>query len=56
LRAPQLELQRIRSTRTNLMAQFDLYQFDIQTLQQLAALDRYERYACTKRRRASVKL
>jgi hypothetical protein len=51
----QLELQRIRSTRTDLMAHFDLYRFDIQTLQQLAALDRYERYAYTKRRRASVK-
>jgi hypothetical protein len=53
--AAQLELQRIRSTRADLMAKVDLNQPDIRELQRLVALDRYERYAHTKRRRASVK-
>ena len=52
----QLELQRIRSTRTGLMETFDLDQPDIRTLQRMAALDRYERYAHTRRRRAGSKL
>ena len=52
----QLELQRIRSTRTGLMEAFDLNQPDVGVLLRLAALDRYERYAHTKRRRASAKL
>jgi hypothetical protein len=51
----QLELQRIRSTRADLMANVDLSQLDLHGLQRLVALDRYERYAHTKRRRASVK-
>jgi hypothetical protein len=51
----QLELQRIRSTRTDLMAKVDLNHPDMHALQRLIALDRYERYAHTKRRRASVK-
>jgi hypothetical protein len=51
----QLELQRIRSTRADLMAKVDLQQLDIHELQRLVALDRYERYAHTKRRRASAK-
>jgi hypothetical protein len=51
----QLELERIRSTRADLMAKFDLDQPEIRTLQRLAALDRYERYAYTKQRRASRK-
>jgi hypothetical protein len=51
----QLELQRIRSTRADLMANVDLSQLDLRGLQRLVALDRYERYAHTKRRRASVK-
>lgn len=51
----QLDLQRIRSTRTDLMAKFDLDQPDIQTLQRMAALDRYERYVHTRRRRAGAK-
>lgn len=51
----QLELQRIRSTRTGLMETFDLSQPDVRVLQRLAALDRYERYEITKRRRASAK-
>jgi hypothetical protein len=53
--AAQRELQRIRSTRADLMAKFDLNQPNIHELQHLVALDRYERYAHTKRRRASVK-
>jgi hypothetical protein len=52
--AAQLELQRIRTTRADLMANFDLRQPDLHGLQRLVALDRYERYAHTKRRRASV--
>jgi hypothetical protein len=51
----QLELQRIRSTRADLMAKVDLNQPDMHELQRLVALDRYERYAHTKRRRASEK-
>ena len=51
----QLELRRIRSTRTGLMETFDLDQPDIRTLQRMAALDRYERYAHTRRRRAGAK-
>jgi hypothetical protein len=52
----QLELQRIGSTRTGLMETFDPHQPDVGVLLRLAALDRYERYAHTKRRRASAKL
>ena len=52
----QLELRRIRSTRTGLMETFDPNQPDVGVLLRLAALDRYERYAHTKRRRASAKL
>ena len=54
--AAQLELQRIRSTRADLMAKVDLNQPDIQVLQRLVALDRYERYAHSRRRRTAVKL
>jgi hypothetical protein len=53
--AAQLELKRIRSTRADLMAKVDLNHPDIYELQRLVALDRYERYAHTKRRRASRK-
>jgi len=49
----QLELERIRSTREDLMAKFGLDQPEIRTLRRLAALDRYERYAYTRRRQAS---
>jgi hypothetical protein len=52
----QLELQRTRSTRTGLMETFDPNRPDVGVLLRLAALDRYERYAHTKRRRASAKL
>jgi hypothetical protein len=54
--AAHLELLRIRSMRADLMAKVDLAQPDIQKLQRLAALDRYERYAHTRRRRTAVKL
>jgi hypothetical protein len=51
----QLELLRIRATRTELMAEIESNR-NTQELRRLVALDRYERYAHTKRRRASVKL
>jgi hypothetical protein len=51
----QLELLRIRSKRAELMAEIDLDYKNTQGLQRLAALDRYERYAFTKRKRASIK-
>src|SRR5229473_7619957 len=52
----QLELSRIRATRTALIAKIEFVETDKQELRRLLALDRYERYAHTKRRRASVKL
>jgi hypothetical protein len=51
----QLELLQIRKVRAQLMAGIDLESCAVQTLRRLAALDRYERYART-RRRASRKL
>jgi len=52
----QLQLSRIRRVRAELMATFDITSGNYQKLQQLAALDNYERLAFTKRRRASRKL
>jgi hypothetical protein len=53
----QQELLRIRAVRTEMAAQIhDLASPDIETLRRLAALDRYERLALTKRRRASRQL
>jgi hypothetical protein len=52
----QLELLRIRAVRTELMAVVDLTSGDLKHLRRLAALDRYERFAATKRRRASREL
>jgi hypothetical protein len=52
----QVKLLRIRSIRTKQLASRDLNDFPIKELKRLAALDRYERYALTKRRRASSKL
>ena len=52
----QLELLRIRSTRTALISEIDFVNCDTHKLRRLLALDRYERYAHTKRRRASVKI
>ena len=54
--AAHLELLRIRSMRAGAMAKVDLARPDIEELQRLAALDRYERYAHTRRRRTAVKL
>jgi hypothetical protein len=51
----QLVMLRIRSTRTELLAKIDPNDNNLQELRRLAALDRYERYALTNRRRASVK-
>jgi hypothetical protein len=53
----QQELLRIRAVRTEMAAQIrDLASADIETLRRLAALDRYERLALSKRRRASKRL
>jgi hypothetical protein len=52
----QLELLRIRAVRAELMAMVDFPSGNLEQLQLLAALDRYERFAHTKRRRASRKL
>jgi len=51
----QLELLRIRAVRAKLMAEVNLTSGNLDHLQRLAALDRYERFAAT-RRRASHKL
>ena len=53
----QLELMSIRSVRAEMIASAkdDLPAIDTLKLRRLAALDRYERYARTKRRRASHK-
>jgi hypothetical protein len=52
----QLELLRIRAVRAELTAMVDLTSGNLEQLQRLVALDRYERFAHTKRRRASRKL
>jgi hypothetical protein len=52
----QVELLRIRRVRAELMAAIDVACCDSHQLRRLVALDRYERYAHTKRRRASAKL
>ncbi|MFY9952890.1 hypothetical protein [Bradyrhizobium sp.] len=52
----QLELLRIRAVRAKLTAMVDLASGDLKQLKRLVALDRYERFAHTKRRRASRKL
>ena len=50
----QLELLRICSTRTELMDKI-LLQNDLRGWRRIAALDRYERYSLTRRRRSSEK-
>jgi hypothetical protein len=50
----QLELQRIRAVRAELVAR--VASGDLEKLQRLAAVDRYERLASRKRRRASRNL
>jgi hypothetical protein len=52
----QLELLRVHAARANLMAGLDLTSGNIEQLRRLAALERYERFAATKRRRASRNL
>jgi hypothetical protein len=55
----QIELLRIRAIRTELWASISQKEgedYNPKDLKRLAALDRYERYAFTKRRRASQKL
>jgi hypothetical protein len=52
----QLGLLRIRTTRTGLMEAAGLNYSNINELRRLVALDRYERYCLTKRRRALKKL
>ena len=49
----QVELLRIRRVRAELMAAIDVACCDSRQLRRLVALDRYERYAHTKRRRAA---
>jgi hypothetical protein len=52
-----LDLARIRSVRAQITAAMEIHEYgDVQELRRLAALDRYERLAKTKRRRASHKL
>ena len=50
----QLELLRIRATRAEMMTAIE--RDSTRQLRPLVALDRYERYAHTRRRRASAKL
>lgn len=52
----QIELMRIRSVRAAMMAEIDIEVMDLRVLKRLRALDRYERYALTRRMRASRKL
>jgi hypothetical protein len=52
----QLELLRIRSTRIGMMETLECGFNNVAGLRRLAALDRYERYSLTNRRRASNKL
>jgi hypothetical protein len=52
----QLELLRIRSTRTKLMEKIEINYNNTQELRRVVALDRYERYSLTRRRRASHNL
>jgi hypothetical protein len=52
----QLELLNIRAIRAAMLLGVDIEEMDTQKLRRLAALDRYERYSQTRRRRASHKL
>lgn len=51
----QLELLRIRTVRREMNEKIDLSHSDLQELRRLAAIDRYERLAHTRRRQASFK-
>jgi hypothetical protein len=52
----QLELVLIRSRCTELMEKIELDDINSQELRRIAALDRYERYCLTRRRRAAHEL
>ena len=52
----QLELLNIRAIRAQMLLGVDIEEMNTQKLRRLAALDRYQRYSQTKRRRASHKL
>lgn len=52
----QIELLRIRSVRTAMMAAINIERMEPKELKRLQALDRYERYALTRRLRAGHKL
>ena len=49
----QLQLLQIRSTRTEMMSKLDLTSIETRVLRRISALDRYERYSLTRRRRAA---
>jgi hypothetical protein len=51
----QVEVLRIRSIRTDMLDKVDLKDCNPRELRRVASLDRYERCALTKRRKASVK-
>ena len=51
-----LELRRVGAIRTTMLAELDPASGDLDQLRRLAALDRYEARALTRRRRASRKL
>lgn len=52
----QLEIERIQVLREELLEGLDLYQPETLKLKRLAALDRWDRYALTRRRKAGRKL
>jgi len=52
----QLDIERVQSIREELMAKLETDQPETSILNQLTSLDRWERYALTKRRRAGRKL
>ena len=52
----QLELQRIRVIRAQMMKEVDLSITNTPNLKRILALDRYERYCLTKRKRAFLML
>jgi hypothetical protein len=51
----QIALVRIRAARAKTLDDGEIQDFNEKTLKRLAAFDRYERYALTKRRRATGK-
>src|SRR3954447_17446262 len=52
----QLELWRIRKVRSKILMELDVAAVDGRPWQRLASIDRYERYAHTRRRRAALNL